>query len=171
MSAGTARSMKINRQLSTTKKKSGQTMDQYLREIKVAADSLALINSPVIDKDLIEYALLGLGPEFESILGGLAYVPPTFTFDKLGPILDLQERRLQYMCGTAVSSSGFCSHWTGFLQCSSPSAAALPWTRRYTNPWRSQWTWPALPSAGSSGPWQRVWLPWYSWTSAFSTWI
>ncbi|CAH9146518.1 unnamed protein product, partial [Cuscuta epithymum] len=100
MSASTARSMEIKRQLSTKKKKANQTMDQYLREIKVAADSLALINSPVSDKDLIEYTLLGLGPEFESILGGLAYIPPTFTFDQLGPILELQEHRLQYMRGT-----------------------------------------------------------------------
>ncbi|CAH9099356.1 unnamed protein product [Cuscuta europaea] len=105
MSASIARSMEVKRQLSTKKKKPGQTMDQYLREIKVAADSLALINSPVSDKELIEIALLGLDPEFESMLGGLSYMPSTFTFDQLGPILVKQGHRLQYMHGTDAAAT------------------------------------------------------------------
>ncbi|CAH9087802.1 unnamed protein product [Cuscuta europaea] len=105
MCASIARSMEIKRQLSTIKKKDGQTMDQYLHEINVAADSSTLINSPVSDKDLIEYALFCLGPEFESMLDGLAYIPPTFTYDHLGPILVLQEHMLQYMHGMDASSS------------------------------------------------------------------
>ncbi|CAH9090764.1 unnamed protein product, partial [Cuscuta epithymum] len=92
-SACLARSMELKRLLSHIKKKENQTIDQYLLEIKILADSLSLINSPVSNKDLIEYAINGLGPAYESLITAVTYFPGDATIESLRPILLAQEQR------------------------------------------------------------------------------
>ncbi|CAH9106260.1 unnamed protein product [Cuscuta epithymum] len=67
--------MELKRMLSHVKKKDSQNMDQYLLEIKLMADNLAAINSPVSNKDLIEYAILGPGRDYESLITAITYFP------------------------------------------------------------------------------------------------
>ena len=41
-------------------------MDAYLCEIKVIADSVAAINSPLSDQEFVQYTLVGLDHDYES---------------------------------------------------------------------------------------------------------
>ncbi|CAH9070102.1 unnamed protein product [Cuscuta epithymum] len=96
MAASLARSMELKHQLSHTKKKASQSMEEYVRGIQTIADNLASINSPVSDSDLLHYTLYGLGPGYESLVGPLTLFPEGLTFDKLCTKLVHQEARLQY---------------------------------------------------------------------------
>ncbi|CAH9108873.1 unnamed protein product [Cuscuta epithymum] len=93
MSACISRSIELKRLLSHMKKKESQTMDQYLLEIKLLADSLAAINAPVSGRDQIEYAILGLGRRYESVLNNIDQLPGIPSLEDLRPILQAQEQR------------------------------------------------------------------------------
>ncbi|CAH9106497.1 unnamed protein product [Cuscuta epithymum] len=97
MNACRARSIELKRQISHIKKKETQTIDQYLLEIKLIVDALNMIKSPVSNRDVLEYTIIGLGPEYESLLTILDYLPGDLTLEKLGPILTAQERRNIYL--------------------------------------------------------------------------
>lgn len=73
----------LRRTLVTLTKLDSQTMDDYLRLIKVTVDSLASINSPVVDSDLVHYTISGLPPSYESFVTTVMYMPGTLTFDDL----------------------------------------------------------------------------------------
>ena len=60
MHASMARSMELKGRLCHIEKGDSQTMDGYLREIKVIADSFADIQCPVSNQDLVQYILFGL---------------------------------------------------------------------------------------------------------------
>ncbi|CAH9104150.1 unnamed protein product [Cuscuta epithymum] len=96
MAATLARSMELKQMLTHMKKKDTQSMEQYLLELQNIADDLASINSPVSDHDLIQHALLGLGPGYESLVGPLTLFPKGLTFDKLCTKLVHQEGRLHF---------------------------------------------------------------------------
>ncbi|CAH9068763.1 unnamed protein product [Cuscuta epithymum] len=97
MSACFTRSIELKRALSHVKKKDNQTMDQYLLEIKITADNLATINSPVSNWDLIEYAIIGLGRDYESLITAINYFPGNATLENLRPILQAQEHHNNYL--------------------------------------------------------------------------
>ncbi|CAH9125443.1 unnamed protein product [Cuscuta epithymum] len=94
MSASLPRSMELKRLLSTIKKKENQSMELYLREIKNIVDPLAAINSPVSDKELLEYILAGLGPEYKSFVTTVSLFPHQFPFDILQPRLMEEEQKV-----------------------------------------------------------------------------
>ncbi|CAH9095413.1 unnamed protein product, partial [Cuscuta epithymum] len=94
MSASLPRSMELKRLLSTIKKKENQSMELYLREIKNIVDPLAAINSPVSDKELLEYILAGLGPEYKSLVTTVSLFPHAFPFDILQPRLMEEEQKV-----------------------------------------------------------------------------
>ncbi|CAH9118876.1 unnamed protein product [Cuscuta europaea] len=93
MSACFARSVELKRSLSHIKKKESQNMDQYLLEIKLMVDALAMINSPVSNRELKEYTILGLGHEYESLINTISYFRGNATLESLRPILQAQEQR------------------------------------------------------------------------------
>ncbi|XP_048502842.1 uncharacterized protein LOC104896915 [Beta vulgaris subsp. vulgaris] len=55
-----ARSMELKGRLTRIKKTPSQSMDGYLRDIKVIVDSLAAIECPVSNQDLVQYTLFNL---------------------------------------------------------------------------------------------------------------
>ncbi|CAH9130647.1 unnamed protein product [Cuscuta epithymum] len=93
MSACISRSVELKRLLSHVKKKDTQTMDQYLLEIKILADKLAAINSPVSARDLIEYAIIGLGRGYESLINNIDCMSGIPSLEDIRPILQAQEQR------------------------------------------------------------------------------
>lgn len=99
MSANLARSMELKRLLSTIQKTENQTMDSYLREIKMIADSLVAISSPVPLHDLIEYTLIGLSGsgDYDSLSTAITHFPGQLTFDDLRPKLLLQDQRFRVL--------------------------------------------------------------------------
>lgn len=70
-------------------------MEEYLRLIKVTADSLASINSPVSDIDLVHYTISGLPQSFESFVTLITYMLGLLTFDDLCSKLVFYEHRIQ----------------------------------------------------------------------------
>ncbi|CAH9081595.1 unnamed protein product [Cuscuta epithymum] len=96
MAASLARSMELKHQLTHSRKKANQSMEEYVRGIQTIADNLNSINCPVSDSDLLQHTLYGLGPGYESLVGPLTLFPEGLTFDKLCTKLVHQEARLQY---------------------------------------------------------------------------
>lgn len=64
-------------------------MDAFLREIKVLADSLAAIQSPITQQDLVQHTLMGLNKDkdYDAIVTTLTHYPTELTFDDLRPKL------------------------------------------------------------------------------------
>lgn len=58
-------------------------MEAYLWEIKVIADSLAAINAPITNQELVQYTLFGLDSDNESLVTTAAYFGGNLTFDDL----------------------------------------------------------------------------------------
>ena len=90
-----ARALELKRMLTTVRESDYQSMDDYLRHIKNIADNIAVVNSPVPQSDLVHFALLGLGRDYETLVTTLTYVPMNLTFDDLQPRLLLHEQCLQ----------------------------------------------------------------------------
>ncbi|KAL9253610.1 Retrovirus-related Pol polyprotein from transposon RE1-like protein [Drosera capensis] len=94
MSVCMARSMELKRKLTSLRKASSDSMEKYLCDIKILADSLAVINSPVSNADLIEHTLMGLGTEYESLIAVFLNAPIAPSFDDIGSKLLLHEQPL-----------------------------------------------------------------------------
>ncbi|CAH9140684.1 unnamed protein product [Cuscuta epithymum] len=93
MSASLARSMELKRLLSQLKKKPDQSMDNYLREIKILVDDLATINCPVPPREVLKTTIMGLGPEYESLFTTVSLFPQHFPFETLrNHLLELEQR-------------------------------------------------------------------------------
>ncbi|CAH9114549.1 unnamed protein product [Cuscuta europaea] len=105
MNACRARSIEHKRQIYHIKKKESHTIDAYLLEIKLLVDALTAINSPVSNRDLLEYTIIGLGPEYESLLTIIDYLPGDLTLQKLRPILVALEQRNIYLRSQEPSMS------------------------------------------------------------------
>ena len=71
-----ARAMELKQLLTNLKKSDSQSMDAHLREIKTIYDSLASVNCPVPQSNLVHYTLLGLGRDYEVIIC-LLYTSPS----------------------------------------------------------------------------------------------
>ncbi|KAL9259761.1 Retrovirus-related Pol polyprotein from transposon RE1-like protein [Drosera capensis] len=97
MSVCMARSMELKRKLTSLRKASSDSMEKYLRDIKILADSLAAINSPVSNADLIEHTLMGLGTKYESLIAVFLNAPIASSFDDIGSKLLLHEQRLKLL--------------------------------------------------------------------------
>ncbi|CAH9126704.1 unnamed protein product [Cuscuta epithymum] len=97
MSASLARSMELKRQLTTSRKGLNQSMEHYLRDIKIIADNLASINDPVAPRELFKTILMGLGRDYESLITSVGLFPESFTFERLRNCLIEKEQTIQYM--------------------------------------------------------------------------
>ena len=89
-----ARAMELKGRLCHIEKGDSQTMDGYLCEIKVIADSLAAIQCPVSNQDLVQYILFGLNRDtgYDHIVTTLLHYPFPLSFDDLRPKLLLHEQ-------------------------------------------------------------------------------
>ncbi|XP_048489768.1 uncharacterized protein LOC125491719 [Beta vulgaris subsp. vulgaris] len=107
MHASMARSIELKGRLTHVKKNESQSMDGYLREIKVIVDSLAAIQCPVSNQDIVQYTLFGLDHDFEydHIVTTLLHYPFHINFDDLRPKLLLHEQRLKNSRDGSDSSS------------------------------------------------------------------
>jgi len=70
-----AGAFKFKRILTNMHKSESQTMDVCLREIKTIPDNLASSNYPGCQTDLVHYALMGLGREYETLVTTLTHMP------------------------------------------------------------------------------------------------
>ncbi|XP_048498135.1 uncharacterized protein LOC125496657 [Beta vulgaris subsp. vulgaris] len=84
-----------------------QSIDGYLCEIKVIADSLVAIQCPVSKQDLVQYTLFGLDRDFvyDHIVTTFLHHPFFLSFDDLRPKLMLHKQRLKSSKDGSHSSS------------------------------------------------------------------
>lgn len=94
MSTSLARSMDLKRLLSNVSKRENQSTDKYLHDIKMIADSLVAINSPVSSQDLIHYVILDLGNNYESLVTAITHFSGNLSFDELRSKLLFQEQQV-----------------------------------------------------------------------------
>ncbi|KAL9251324.1 Retrovirus-related Pol polyprotein from transposon RE1-like protein [Drosera capensis] len=97
MSVCMATSMELKRKLTSLCKASSDSMEKYLRDIKILAGSLATINSPVSNADLIKHTLMGLGTEYKSLIAMFMNASITPSFDDIRSKLLLHEQRLKLL--------------------------------------------------------------------------
>ena len=97
MHASMARSMEWKGLLTHIKKSDSQSMDGYLREIKLIADSLAAIQCHVSNQDLVQHTLFGLDRDSNSdhIVTTLLHYPFHLSFSELRPKLLHHEQRIK----------------------------------------------------------------------------
>lgn len=69
-------------------------MKDYLRVIKVTADSLASTYNTAADADLVHYTMSGLPPSYESFVMTITYMLGIVTFDDLQSKLIFYEYRV-----------------------------------------------------------------------------
>nr|XP_016443853.1 PREDICTED: uncharacterized protein LOC107769178 [Nicotiana tabacum] len=94
MDASQAKSIELKRQLTTMRKSDSMTIDEYLREAKKIADSLAAINSQVSTQDFIDHVLLELGREYDTLVGIITHYPGQLSLKELRTKLLLHEQWL-----------------------------------------------------------------------------
>ncbi|KAK2641942.1 hypothetical protein Ddye_023705 [Dipteronia dyeriana] len=58
-------------------------MAKHLNNLKATADELALVNTPIDDKDLVVYALKGLGLDFKEVVAAVRIIDCTISFEEL----------------------------------------------------------------------------------------
>ncbi|XP_074302516.1 uncharacterized protein LOC141634121 isoform X2 [Silene latifolia] len=137
MSASMARSMELKRLLSNMSKDENQSMEHYLREIKLIVDSLAAINSPVSNQDLLQYVVQGLGSDYETLVTVITQFPGSITFDDLRARLLVQEQRVKFLKNQdngVTSHQAFATATTNNGSSSTPSQKqAAPNTSNKTN--------------------------------------
>ena len=92
--ASLARAMDLRRTLSTLSKYPKQSMEDYLQSIKHIADSLASIQTPVSNVDLVQLTLNGLDEDYYNLVATLSYDTNLLTFDDLRSKLIHYEQRL-----------------------------------------------------------------------------
>ena len=98
MRASMKRFIELKGRLSHIKKSDSHTMDGYLTEIKVIVDSLAAIQCPDSNQDLVQFALFGLdnrGSDYDHIVTALLHYLFALSFDDLRPKLLLHEQRIK----------------------------------------------------------------------------
>lgn len=83
--------------LTNLTKQENQSMEDYLRSIKMVADSLASIRAPILDLDLIQYTVAGLPVEYESLITVITFVPGSISFDDLRGKLLVYEQRIKIL--------------------------------------------------------------------------
>ena len=95
--ASLARAMDLKRMLMNLDKCESQSMEDFLRGVKSIADSLASIQSFVLDLDLVQYTLNALGPDYDGNVDTLTYVPGTLTFNDVCTKLLFYEQCVKFL--------------------------------------------------------------------------
>ena len=71
-------------------------MEGYLLYVKILADSLATIQSPVSDLELIQYTTSSLPPDYHTFVTTYSMMPGSYTFDDLHSKLIFYEQWLKF---------------------------------------------------------------------------
>lgn len=87
--------MELKGFLSHLQKGETQSMEDYLRSVKVMADQLASIEAPISELELINDTLGGLDPAYDSLVAAVQYCPVNSTFDELRTKLIMFEQRVK----------------------------------------------------------------------------
>nr|DAD23070.1 TPA_asm: hypothetical protein HUJ06_024533 [Nelumbo nucifera] len=77
-------------------KKTNQSVADYLQKARLIADSLASIGEPILDIELVQAILGGLGPDFEALVTTLLVRSEPFTFEEVQALLLNHEVRLEH---------------------------------------------------------------------------
>ena len=99
MEASQAKSIELKRQLITMHKTNSRSMDQYHREAKQIADSLAAISYSISSQDFIDHVILGLGKEYDILVRIITYFPGSLSLEEPTTKLLLHEQRLRTIQG------------------------------------------------------------------------
>ena len=71
-------------------------MENYLHHIKTLADSLAAIQSPVSNLELIQFTTFGMPPDYHTFVITYSMLPGSYTFDDLQSKLIFYEQHLKF---------------------------------------------------------------------------
>ncbi|CAH9075356.1 unnamed protein product [Cuscuta epithymum] len=105
MSASLARSMELRHMLNTIKKKPDQSMDSYLREVKILVDDLACINCPVSHLDMLKSIIMGLGKDYASMINTVTMFPQNFPYETLrNHLIEIEQRDRFFQQQEALAS-------------------------------------------------------------------
>nr|XP_051230090.1 uncharacterized protein LOC127348014 [Lolium perenne] len=77
-----ARAIQTRVQLAIAKKK-GTSAAEYFRQMKALADTLAAISQPLSEDDIIAYILVGLSPDYDSLVTTLTVRSDNLTLDEV----------------------------------------------------------------------------------------
>lgn len=80
--AGFNRALDLKRTLNDLSMSPNPSLDDYLRSIKIIADSLAFVNCPVSDIDLIYSTINGLSSDYDYVLGNIVGSATRMTFNQ-----------------------------------------------------------------------------------------
>jgi len=81
--ASLARALDLKCMLTNVSKGSDQSIEDYLRQIKTFADSLAAIQSPVSDLELIQFTTSGLPSDYHTFVTTYSMLHGSYNFDDL----------------------------------------------------------------------------------------
>ncbi|XP_010278887.1 PREDICTED: uncharacterized protein LOC104612926 [Nelumbo nucifera] len=70
-------------------------MADYLQKAKILSDNLVAIGEFIIDSELIQYVLGGLGPDYESLVTSLVLRLEDYTCDEIQALLSNHELRME----------------------------------------------------------------------------
>ena len=100
-----AKSLELRRKLTNVKKQASQSMESFLRDIKHIVDSLAAINSPLTDQELIQYTINGLDEQYEIFITAVTYFGQNLKFDKLRNKLIIYKLQVLHLRESTSASS------------------------------------------------------------------
>ncbi|KAI9184921.1 hypothetical protein LWI28_002492 [Acer negundo] len=102
MSTVEARAMNLLSELQTTKK-GALSMNEYLQRMKTVFDNLAAIGEPIAKKQLNQYVLGGLGPEYDAFVA--TATSRAITYEELRGFLLSHEGRIERYNNLTSNSS------------------------------------------------------------------
>jgi hypothetical protein len=88
----------------TTLKKGPMSIPDYFQKAQALSQSLAIIDEPLKDSELISYILAGLGPEYDSLVTTVSTRIDPITIDDLYGYLLTHEQRLEHFHSAGDSS-------------------------------------------------------------------
>lgn len=92
-----ARAGELKSLLNNLEKQESHKMEEFLREIKFIADSLASIQSAITDVELNDATIRGLPAEYEPIVAMVQYSRGHITFDEFRTNLIMYEQRVLHL--------------------------------------------------------------------------
>ncbi|OMO84630.1 Reverse transcriptase, RNA-dependent DNA polymerase [Corchorus capsularis] len=83
MFANKSRSRMMSLQNKLCQPRGGKSVSEYLQFLRIVADDLALINSPVSEDDLVIFALNGVGSEYKELAAGIKARESSISYEEL----------------------------------------------------------------------------------------
>ncbi|XP_060196923.1 uncharacterized protein LOC132626175 [Lycium barbarum] len=93
MSFPTKKAQQLKMHFHSTRKGDDETIESYVKRLKSIADSLAAIDSPISDSDMVLQLLAGLPSEYEPLKKIISSRWPLPTFEDACSMVYMQERK------------------------------------------------------------------------------